>query len=183
MTSSEKYHDSSAQEQKTQTPATDAQSDGHSCSSAEAMARWRKDVLEPVERRHAPRKELFETSSGIHLEDVQLDGNEVDPRLGLPGDFPFTRGPQPNMYRGRFWTMRQYAGFGTAEASNERYKFLINAGQTGLSVAFDLPTQMGRDSDHPIAVGEVGRTGSRFPALWTCEFYSTGSPWNRFLLQ
>ncbi|MBC8132752.1 MAG: methylmalonyl-CoA mutase, partial [Deltaproteobacteria bacterium] len=79
--------------------------------------------------------------------------------LGTPGTFPFTRGIHPTMYRGRPWTMRQYAGFGSAEESNRRYKFLLASGQTGLSVAFDLPTQMGRDSDHPLAAGEVGRTG------------------------
>jgi methylmalonyl-CoA mutase N-terminal domain/subunit len=83
----------------------------------------------------------------------------LDERLGLPGEFPFTRGVQPTMYRGRFWTMRQYAGFGTAEESNERYRYLLESGQTGLSVAFDLPTQMGRDSDHPRARGEVGKVG------------------------
>src|SRR5450432_1764571 len=77
----------------------------------------------------------------------------------LPGQYPFTRGIHPDMYRGRPWTMRQYAGFGSAEESNRRYKFLLASGQTGLSVAFDLPTQMGLDSDHPLALGEVGRTG------------------------
>ncbi len=79
--------------------------------------------------------------------------------LGFPGEYPFTRGVQPTMYRGRLWTMRQYAGFGSAEESNRRYRYLFDQGQTGLSVAFDLPTQMGRDSDHPLADGEVGRVG------------------------
>ena len=79
--------------------------------------------------------------------------------LGAPGAFPFTRGVHASMYRGRRWTMRQYAGFGTAEETNERFRHLLNAGQTGLSVAFDLPTQMGYDSDHPVAEGEVGRAG------------------------
>jgi methylmalonyl-CoA mutase N-terminal domain/subunit len=83
----------------------------------------------------------------------------LEGRLGVPGEFPFTRGVQPTMYRGRFWTMRQYAGFGTAEESNKRYRYLLQSGQTGLSVAFDLPTQMGRDSDHPRAAGEVGKVG------------------------
>src|SRR5476651_2298696 len=84
-----------------------------------------------------------------------------DPRvdLGNPGEFPFTRGIQPTMYRGRLWTMRQYAGFGTAAESNQRYRHLLSQGVTGLSVAFDLPTQMGYDSDHPLAAGEVGRVG------------------------
>jgi methylmalonyl-CoA mutase N-terminal domain/subunit len=79
--------------------------------------------------------------------------------LGRPGRFPYTRGIYPEMYRGQLWTMRQYAGFGTAEESNERYRYLISQGTTGLSVAFDLPTQMGMDSDHPLAAGEVGRVG------------------------
>ena len=83
----------------------------------------------------------------------------LEARLGLPGEYPFTRGVQPTMYRARFWTMRQYAGFGTAAESNQRYKYLLKSGQTGLSVAFDLPTQMGRDSDHPRAQGEVGKVG------------------------
>ena len=79
--------------------------------------------------------------------------------LGFPGEFPFTRGIQPTMYRGRLWTMRQYAGFGTAAESNARYRYLLAQGVSGLSVAFDLPTQMGYDSDHPLAAGEVGRVG------------------------
>ncbi|MCL6581160.1 MAG: methylmalonyl-CoA mutase, partial [Firmicutes bacterium] len=78
-------------------------------------------------------------------------------RLGFPGEFPFTRGVQPTMYRGRLWTMRQYAGFGSAAETNRRFKYLLDQGQTGLSVAFDLPTQVGYDSDHPLAEGEVGR--------------------------
>src|SRR6202021_2431873 len=79
--------------------------------------------------------------------------------LGFPGEFPFTRGVYPTMYRGRLWTMRQYAGFGTAAESNARYRYLLERGQNGLSVAFDLPTQMGMDSDHPLALGEVGKVG------------------------
>ncbi len=103
------------------------------------------------------------TDSGIPIEAVygphSLASWEYDSRLGDPGSFPYTRGIYPNMYRGRLWTMRQYAGFGTAEATNERFKFLLGAGQTGLSCAFDLPTQMGYDSDHPRAEGEVGKVG------------------------
>src|SRR5438045_268305 len=86
-------------------------------------------------------------------------------RLGYPGEPPFTRGVQPTMYRGRLWTMRQYAGFGTAEESNARYRYLLSQGQTGLSVAFDLPTQMGFDSDHPMARGEVGKVGVAIDTL------------------
>ena len=103
------------------------------------------------------------TDSGIEVRAcyVPEDLGQFDPaiELGTPGAFPYTRGVQPDMYRGRLWTMRQYAGFGTAETTNERFKFLLGAGQTGLSCAFDLPTQMGYDSDHPRAEGEVGRVG------------------------
>src|SRR5688572_32723663 len=90
---------------------------------------------------------------------ADLDGWDPDRDLGQPGAFPFTRGIQPTMYRGRLWTMRQYAGFGTATESNARYQYLLQQGVNGLSVAFDLPTQMGYDSDHPLAAGEVGRVG------------------------
>jgi methylmalonyl-CoA mutase N-terminal domain/subunit len=115
----------------------------------------------------AERDRRFETAAGIPLDEV-YDARALEARdppfdpardLGRPGAFPFTRGIHASMYRGRPWTMRQYAGFGTAEESNRRFKFLLASGQTGLSVAFDLPTQMGRDADHPLARGEVGRTG------------------------
>jgi len=108
------------------------------------------------------RKKAFRTTSGGTIQPVYAAGDVkpgLEDRLGFPGDYPFTRGVQPTMYRGRFWTMRQYAGFGTAEESNKRYRYLLQSGQTGLSVAFDLPTQMGRDSDHPRALGEVGKVG------------------------
>ncbi len=98
------------------------------------------------------------TSSGIEIE-VVYGSEDVPPEVGAPGEYPFTRGPYPTMYRGRPWTMRQYAGYGTAAATNARFRSLLAAGQTGLSVAFDLPTQMGLDSDHPMAVGEVGKVG------------------------
>ena len=88
-----------------------------------------------------------------------------DQDLGYPGEFPYTRGIQPTMYRGRLWTMRQYAGFGTADASNQRYHYLLAQGVSGLSVAFDLPTQIGYDSDHPLAAGEVGRAGVAIDSL------------------
>jgi methylmalonyl-CoA mutase N-terminal domain/subunit len=96
--------------------------------------------------------------------------------LGYPGEYPFTRGIYPNMYRGRFWTMRQYAGFGTAEESNQRFKYLLSQGQTGLSVAFDLPTQIGYDSDHPVAYGEVGKTGVAIDSLKDMEILFDGIP-------
>ncbi|HEY7724612.1 MAG TPA: methylmalonyl-CoA mutase family protein, partial [Anaeromyxobacteraceae bacterium] len=118
---------------------------------------WARSVARAPERRKA-----FATTSGVAVDPVYA-ASDVRPglesRLGLPGEYPFARGVQPTMYRGRFWTMRQYAGFGTAEESNRRYRYLLESGQTGLSVAFDLPTQMGRDSDHPRARGEVGKVG------------------------
>src|SRR5881628_547860 len=117
----------------------------------------------------ANRRERFETSSGIELPNdfnpentKQIDYQED---LGEPGEFPYTRGVRPNMYRGRFWTMRQYAGFATAAESNERYKYLLSQGTTGLSVAFDLPTQIGLDSDDPLAAGEVGKVGVAIDSL------------------
>jgi methylmalonyl-CoA mutase N-terminal domain/subunit len=104
------------------------------------------------------------TSSGIDVA-VLYEGPVADARIGRPGEYPFTRGPYPTMYRGRPWTMRQYAGFGTAEETNARFRALLEAGQTGLSVAFDLPTQMGYDSDHPMATGEVGKVGVAIDSL------------------
>jgi methylmalonyl-CoA mutase N-terminal domain/subunit len=109
------------------------------------------------------------TDSGIEIKKVydaqDLTGFDPSTQLGAPGAYPYTRGVQPTMYRGRLWTMRQYAGFGTAEATNERFKFLLGAGQTGLSCAFDLPTQMGYDADHPRAEGEVGKVGVAISSL------------------
>src|SRR5579863_10015702 len=128
-----------------------------------ARKNWEEKKLNPSMKRGKERREKFETSSGIEIkrtyepEDVK-DLDFLDD-IGFPGEYPFTRGVQPTMYRGRLWTMRQYAGFGDAEESNRRYRYLFANGQTGLSVAFDLPTQMGRDSDHPLADGEVGRVG------------------------
>ncbi|NQV05814.1 methylmalonyl-CoA mutase, partial [bacterium] len=97
-------------------------------------------------------------------------------RLGEPGSYPFTRGPYPSMYRGRLWTMRQYAGFGSAEETNERFRRLLDAGQTGLSVAFDLPTQMGYDSDDPMAAGEVGKVGVAVDTVEDVELLFAGIP-------
>jgi len=109
------------------------------------------------------RRKTFATVSGLPVKRVywpwDLDGLDPETDVGIPGSYPFTRGVQPNMYRGRFWTMRQYAGFGSAEETNQRFKYLIEQGQTGLSVAFDLPTQIGYDSDHELAAGEVGKVG------------------------
>src|SRR5438105_2853336 len=99
--------------------------------------------------------------------------------LGFPGEFPFTRGIQPTMYRGRLWTMRQYAGFGSAEESNARYRYLLANGVSGLSVAFDLPTQMGYDSDHPLAAGEVGRVGVAIDSIEDMATLFEGIPLDR----
>src|SRR5215204_3711816 len=99
------------------------------------------------------------TPSGVPIKPLYTPADAGDAAPGLPGEFPFTRGVYPTMYRGRLWTMRQYAGFGTAQETNARYRYLLAQGQTGLSVAFDLPTQMGYDADHDVAKGEVGRVG------------------------
>ena len=125
---------------------------------ADGYERWLKGTLAQSQGRFPERRDRFETSSGLEVGPLQGPA-EPDPRLGFPGEPPFTRGVQPNMYRGRFWTMRQYAGFGTAEESNARYRYLLSQGTTGLSVAFDLPTQMGMDSDDPRCLGEVGKVG------------------------
>jgi len=138
-----------------------------------ARKSWEERKLGPALKRGAERKKQFTTTSGIEIARVydqsDLNGFDYNRDLGYPGDYPFTRGVQPTMYRGRLWTMRQYAGFGTAEESNKRYRYLFDQGQTGLSVAFDLPTQMGRDSDHELARGEVGRVGVSICSLADME--------------
>jgi len=135
--------------------------------------RWQTEVVEPVLARTPERLADFTTSSGLTLKRLYtpLDSPDADylEQSNFPGQFPFTRGVHPTMYRGRLWTMRQYAGFGTAEVSNQRYKFLLEHGQKGLSVAFDLPTQMGYDSDHPMAAGEVGKVGVAIASLQDME--------------
>jgi methylmalonyl-CoA mutase N-terminal domain/subunit len=132
--------------------------------------RWEESMLKPSIARNKERKNEFTTSSGIPLPVLRTlyDYDYVE-QLGFPGEFPFTRGVQPNMYRGRFWTMRQYAGFASAEESNKRYRFLLQQGQTGLSVAFDLPTQIGYDADHSMAMGEVGKVGVSISSLADME--------------
>jgi len=123
---------------------------------------WNKKIEKSLGK-NPERKKEFQTTSGIAVHRVftpdAVSGLEYPSDLNFPGEFPYTRGVQPTMYRGRFWTMRQYAGFGTAEDTNRRYRYLLEHGQTGLSVAFDLPTQIGYDSDHPLAQGEVGKVG------------------------
>jgi len=141
---------------------------------------WTKNNVEKTISRFPERKESFKTGSNLEVkrlytpDDIEdLDYNE---KLGFPGQYPFTRGVQPTMYRGRLWTMRQYAGFATAEESNKRYKYLLEQGQTGLSVAFDLPTQIGYDSDHPLSEGEVGKVGVAIDSLKDMEILFDGIP-------
>ena len=117
-----------------------------------------------------------ETDSGIEVKPVYTPEDLDAAALELPGEFPFTRGPYRDMYRGRPWTIRQYAGFASAEETNERFRYLLERGQTGLSVAFDLPTQLGLDSDDPTAAGEVGRTGVAIDSLADMELLFAGIP-------
>ena len=142
--------------------------------------KWEETTLKKVISRNPERKTEFTTSSWLPVERTALpeitSDDEYLEKLGFPGEFPFTRGVQPTMYRGRLWTMRQYAGFGTAEESNRRYKFLLNQGQTGLSIAFDLPTQIGYDSDDPHSEGEVGKVGVAIDTLRDMEVLFDGIP-------
>lgn len=135
--------------------------------------KWEKEKLEKLLKKRPERKESFTTGSNEEVERLYtpLDVEDLDYQkdLGMPGEYPYTRGVQPTMYRGRLWTMRQYAGFSTAEESNKRYKYLLDQGTTGLSVAFDLPTQIGYDSDHPLAEGEVGKVGVAIDSLADME--------------
>ena len=132
--------------------------------------RWERETLDPVLQRFPERKESFTTLSDISLPRL-LSPADINPdagyeeKIGFPGEYPYTRGVQPTMYRGRFWTMRQYAGYATAQESNRRYRYLLEQGQTGLSVAFDLPTQIGYDADDPMAIGEVGKVGVSISSL------------------
>ncbi|MBW1783481.1 MAG: methylmalonyl-CoA mutase family protein [Deltaproteobacteria bacterium] len=137
-----------------------------------ALKRWSEEVEKKLSKR-PERKAGFVNTSGIPVKRLYtpLDGADANylSEVGLPGEYPFTRGVQPTMYRGRYWTMRQYAGFATAEESNRRYRFLLDQGQTGLSVAFDLPTQIGYDSDNEMAIGEVGKVGVAIDSLADME--------------
>lgn len=133
---------------------------------------WQETTLKKSLDKFKERKERFETSSGIEIPRLATPpepDSAYEEKLGYPGEYPFTRGVQPTMYRSRFWTMRQYAGFSTAEESNKRYRFLLDQGQTGLSVAFDLPTQIGYDADDPIARGEVGKVGVSISSIRDME--------------
>jgi methylmalonyl-CoA mutase, N-terminal domain len=137
----------------------------------EQYKKWKETTLKKSLDKSKERKEKFETTAGIEIPRLalppQLDSTAE--KLGFPGEYPFTRGVQPTMYRSRFWTMRQYAGFSTAEDSNKRYRYLLEQGQTGLSVAFDLPTQIGYDADDAIASGEVGKVGVSISSIHDME--------------
>ncbi len=135
--------------------------------------KWQKDILEPALKRFPERQPDFSLTSGIKIQPLytpdDLEGVDLEESIGYPGEYPFGRGIQPTMYRGRLWTMRQYSGFASAEESNRRYRYLLEQGQTGLSVAFDLPTQIGYDSDSPLARGEVGKVGVPIDTLHDME--------------
>ncbi|MGQ9823784.1 MAG: acyl-CoA mutase large subunit family protein [Desulfotomaculales bacterium] len=139
-----------------------------------------EEKLAAQKKKRPERKDKFATDSGIEVKPlytpVDLEGFDYFCQLGFPGEYPFTRGVQNNMYRGRLWTMRQYAGFGSAEETNRRFRYLLEQGQTGLSVAFDLPTQIGYDSDHPLAKGEVGKVGVAIDSLLDMEILFAGIP-------
>ncbi|MEJ5197380.1 MAG: methylmalonyl-CoA mutase family protein, partial [Anaerolineae bacterium] len=150
---------------------------------SERKATWEAKTVAKVLARAPERQAEFKTSSGIPVERLATPPDCCEEaatayleKLGFPGEYPFTRGVQPTMYRGRLWTMRQYAGFGTAAESNRRYKYLLAQGQTGLSIAFDLPTQIGYDSDDPLAFGEVGRVGVAVSSLDDMETLLDGIP-------
>ncbi len=142
--------------------------------------RWRRTTRASAMRGQTERRESFLTTSDIPIGDLYTPADvadlDEDRDLGRPGEFPFTRGVQPTMYRGRLWTMRQYAGFSTAADTNERFRYLLSQGQTGLSVAFDLPTQTGYDSDAPEALGEVGRVGVPISSIEDMETLLDGLP-------
>lgn len=132
--------------------------------------KWEDEIVSPTLNKFPERKEEFTTTSGIPVPRaaLPLDDDYLE-RLGFPGQYPFTRGVQPTMYRGRLWTMRQYAGYASADESNRRYRYLLDQGQTGLSVAFDLPTQIGYDADDPMALGEVGKVGVSISSIRDME--------------
>ena len=162
-------HTEATQGRSDHTPGTDSERD-----------RWRATARAKAVSRSPERQPRFVTTSGIEIRDLYTPADvaalDEDRDLGRPGEYPYTRGVQPTMYRGRLWTMRQYAGFSTAEDTNRRFRYLLEQGQTGLSVAFDLPTQMGYDSDAPQAEGEVGRVGVPISSLADMEILLDGLP-------
>jgi methylmalonyl-CoA mutase, N-terminal domain len=149
----------------------------HESTSAEE---WRNNTARRAKEKAAERQQQFVTSSDIEVPDLTTEEDlkdfDMHTKTGYPGEFPFTRGIHPGMYRSRLWTMRQYAGFASAEESNKRYHFLLSQGTTGLSVAFDLPTQMGYDADHPLSEGEVGKVGVSISSLEDMEILLNGLP-------
>ncbi len=150
---------------------------------SENIGQWRDTTAREAKEKSAERQPQFTTSSHITVPDLatteEMPDFDVHAQLGYPGEFPFTRGIHPAMYRSRPWTMRQYAGFASAEESNKRYHFLLSQGTTGLSVAFDLPTQMGYDADHPFSEGEVGKVGVSISSLEDMETLLNGLPLDR----
>src|SRR5574341_1632683 len=151
--------------------------------TAEARKQWEDAVVAKALARLPERQPMFTTGSGGEVE--RLYTPEVTPeqtylnKLGFPGQYPFTRGIQPTMYRGRLWTIRQYAGYATAEESNQRYRYLLDHGSTGLSVAFDLPTQIGYDADDHMALGEVGKVGVSISSIYDMAALFDGIPLDR----
>ncbi|MBC9782925.1 methylmalonyl-CoA mutase family protein [Heliobacterium chlorum] len=146
----------------------------------EAKAKWQENTLAKVVKKNPERQPEFKTDSGITMNTLYTPEDVADldyaNDLGFPGEYPFTRGVQPNMYRGRHWTMRQYAGFGTAEQTNERFRYLLDQGQTGLSCAFDLPTQIGYDSDDDLSQGEIGKVGVAIDTMADMEILFNSIP-------
>ncbi|NMA48159.1 MAG: methylmalonyl-CoA mutase, partial [Tissierellia bacterium] len=144
---------------------------------------WEENKVEKLLHKFPERKNVFSTGSDKEVKrlytPLNIEGMDYEEDLGFPGQYPYTRGVQPTMYRGRLWTMRQYAGFATAQESNKRYKYLLNQGQTGLSVAFDLPTQIGYDSDHSLSEGEVGKVGVAIDSLKDMEVLFDGIPMDK----
>src|SRR5580693_9851399 len=153
-------------------PASETSLTGVRTPSAREKA-WEESTLQPILEKSAEREERFTTISGHPIRRLYTDADlanwDAEKQLGVPGEPPYTRGIHATMHRGRLWTMRQFAGFGAAEDTNQRFRYLTSQGQTGLSTAFDLPTLMGYDSDHPLSEGEVGKCGVAISSLADME--------------
>jgi methylmalonyl-CoA mutase N-terminal domain/subunit len=166
--------------QKGQKTGTELETGRSQRQPSMAQARWEEEVLKPALERSPERQEVFTTLSGVPVERLYTPSDLADfdysRDLGDPGEYPFTRGIHPTMYRGRVWTMRQFSGFGSPEDTNQRLHYLLKQGQTGLSIAFDLPTLMGYDSNHPLAEGEVGKCGVAVSSLADMETLLAGLP-------
>src|SRR6476661_10312414 len=145
----------------------------HSSAAGEELERWQKETLEPSLTKRTERKKSFQTVSLKEVDRLYTPADtediEFSTDISFPGEFPYTRGIHPTGYRGKLWTMRQFAGFSTPEETNARFKYLMEQGQTGLSVAYDLPTLMGRDPDHELSLGEVGKCGVNITSLADME--------------